>query len=435
MLLISLEIIIFLFIILFSGMYVGPGLAFVGIICFQYFMPRAAGMIGNVIYNSVASFTLSAIPLFMLMGEIVLNSGLSNSLYRGVSKLLAPIPGGLIHSNIFSSAIFAAISGSSVATASAIGSVAIPEQRERNYPIKLITGSLAAGGTLGILIPPSITMIIYGSMTGISVGKLFIAGIIPGVILSLMFMAYIYIFSILNKNKVPKNVKVNFKEYIITFFKIWKDIWPIAVIFLTVFIGIYGGFMTPTEAAALSVVESLIMSFLLKKLTFDILKESAVKALRASSMILFILMGAKVLGNIISMIKLPANLCNLIVTLGVKPYYVLFYIICLYLFLGCVMNATAAIILTLPITYPLIVETAGFNPIWFGIMVVLLNEIALITPPVGMNVYVIYGVSGEKNMGTIFSGVVPFLIIMCLFILLIIFFPQIVLFLPTIILG
>jgi len=426
-----LVLIIFLFVILLSGMYVGPGLAFLGIIGFEYFMPRSAGMIGNIIYNTSASFTLSAIPLFMVMGEIVLNTDLSKSLYRGISKLLTPVPGGLVHSNIASSAIFAAISGSSVATAATIGAIAFPEQKKRNYPIKLIAGSLAAGGTLGILIPPSITMIIYGSMTGVSVGRLFVAGIIPGIILALMFMAYIYFYAITNQDKMPKIEKIAFKEYVITSFIIWKDIWPIILILITIFVGIYGGFMTPTEAAAISVIEVLIISFLLKKLTFNILKESVVNALKTSSMILFIVVGASVFGNIISMIKLPANLCNLVVTSEVGPYSILFYVVCLYVFLGCVMSATAAIVLTLPITYPLMVNVAGFNPIWYGVLIVILNEIALITPPVGMNVYVIYGISGEKNMGTIFSSIIPFLIIMIIFMIITIIFPQLVLFLPA----
>lgn len=435
MLITSLWFIIFLLIMLFSGMFVGSAMTFVGIIGFEYFMPRSATMIGNVVYNSTASFTLSAIPLFILMGEIIINTGISKSLYRAISKLLNFLPGGLIHSNIFSCAIFAAISGSSVATAAAIGSVAYKEQKERNYPIKLVTGSLAAAGTLGILIPPSITMIIYGSMTGVSVGKLFIAGFIPGISLALMFMGYVYIFSVLNKKLMPETEKVTFKEYVINFFNTWKEIWPIIIIILTIFVGIYGGFMTPTEAAAISVVESLIIALILKKLTLKVVKQSAVKALRTTGMIMFTLVGANVLGNIISMIKLPANLCNKIAELGVTPYYILFYVICLYIILGCLMNATAVIVLTLPITYPLVVGTAGFNEIWFGVLIVLLSEIALITPPVGMNVYVIHGITEEKNIGNVFAGILPFLIIMILFMLLVIIYPQIVLFLPTKMMG
>jgi len=432
MLLTVLWFVISLFVILLSGMYIWSGLAFLGIINFEYFMPRVTGMIGNAAFNSISNFNLSAIPLFMFMGEIVLNTNISKSLYDGLSKMLAPLPGGILNSNIAACTFFGAISGSSVATASAIGSVAFPEQKKRNYPVQLISGSLAAGGTLGILIPPSIPLIIYGSMTGISIGKLFIAGIIPGIFLSSLFIIYIIIYSITQKDKMPERKKINFKEYILDFLKAWKDIWPIALIMITILVGIYGGFLTATEAAAITVVESLIIAFLLKSLNLDIVRKSAEKALVTTTMILVIVLGSSIFGNIISMLKLPANLCNLVAELGVSPPMVLFYVTCLYLFLGCVMSATAMIILTLPITYPLIVGVAGFNPIWFGIFIVLLNEVALLTPPVGMNVFVIYGISKEKDIGIIFKSVIPFLLILVTFIIIIIFFPQIVLFLPNI---
>jgi len=420
-----------LLIILGSGIYIGPGLALLGIVGFEYFIPRMTGMIGTILYNSTASFTLAAIPLFLFMGEIITRTGISQSLYRGISKWLSPLPGGLIHSNIFSCSLFAAISGSSVATAATIGSVAYPEQKKRGYPFKLIVGSLAAGGTIGILIPPSITMIVYGSMTWVSVGKLFIAGIIPGIILTLMFMFYIVLYSLTHRNEMPKFKKISIKEYFVNFFSTWRDIWPVLLILITIFMGIYGGFMTPTEAAAISVGEALIISLLLRKLSLNVLKESANKALRSSSMIFVIIIGAQVLGNCLSMIKVPARLCILIAEAGVSSYTVLFYVIILYLVLGCLISALSVIILTLPITYPLVVGFAGFNPLWFGIILVLLNQVALITPPVGLNVYIIHGITGEKNIGEIFSGIFPFFILMCIFITLMTFFPDIVLFLPN----
>lgn len=429
--LIVLWFMISLLVILLSGMYIGPALAFLGIINFEYFMPRSAGMIGNVNFNSISNFTLSAIPLFLFMGEIVLNTKISGLLYRGISKILSPIPGKLLHSNILSCALFGAISGSSVATASAIGLVAFPEQKKRNYPMQLISGSLAAGGTLGILIPPSIPMIIYGSMTGVSIGKLFIAGVIPGVTLVLMFGTYLIVASIVQKNKKFENEKITFSEYMLGLLTVWKDIWPVVVIGITIFVSIYGGFATPTEAAALTVVEALAIAFLLKRLNFDIIKKSAEKALITTAMLMFIILGSSIFGNIISMVKLPSNLCKLVQELGVSPFGILFYVSCLYLFLGCVMSATAMIILTIPITYPLVVEVAGFNPIWFGIYIVLLNEVALLTPPVGMNVYIIYGISGEKDIGPIFKSVIPFLIILVIFLAVITLYPQIALFLPN----
>ena len=426
----SLTLILTILLILASGMYISTGLAFLGVFILIVFRSTMIRILGNVLYNSTASFTLAAIPIFLFMGELVMRTGISKSLYNGVSKWLSPFPGGLLLSNILSCSLFAAISGSSVATGATIGNIAFKEQKERDYPVKLIAGSLAAGGTLGILIPPSITMIVYGAMVGQSIGKLFMAGIIPGIIMSLLFMLYIVIYSVIHKEKVPQVSRFNIVEYFKSFIMSWKDVWPIVLILLTIFIGIYGGFMTPTEAAAISVGETMIIAFIFGKLNLKILKESAVKSLETTAMVMFIYIGATILGNSIAMIKLPAHLCRAIANLGINRFGILFLIIIIYIILGCLMEAMSAIIITLPITYPLIVETLHFNPIWFGILLVILNQVGLITPPVGLNVYVIYGISGEKNIGTIFEGILPFFILMCITILLIILFPQIVLFLP-----
>jgi len=426
--------VIMVLIVLGSGMYISTGLALIGIIGFRYFVGME-GIIGTIIYNSTASFTLAAIPLFMFMGEILTRTGISLSLYRGISKWMSPVPGGLLHSNIFSCSIFAAISGSSVATAATIGSVAFPEQRKRKYPIKMIAGSLAAGGTIGILIPPSTTMIIYGAMTSVSVGKLFVAGIIPGIIMTVVFMLYICISSIINKDKMPVAEKISIKRYLINFVIAWKDIWPIVLIIASIFIGIYGGFMTPTEAGAVSVGEAMIIALLFKKLNFKVLKESALATIKTTTMIIFIMIGAYLLGNFISMIKLPAQLCSAISNAGLGRYSVLCGIIGIYIILGCLMEALSVICLTLPIVYPLLVTSLGFNPLWVGILIVILNQIALITPPVGLNAYVIYGISGEKDIGKVFSGILPFFILMCCIVVFLIFFPDLVTYLPKYMLG
>jgi len=421
--------VILILIVLGSGMHVSTGLALIGIIGFKYFIGMEK-IIGTIVYNSAASFTLAAIPLFIFMGEIIKRTGISKSLYRGVSKWVSPIPGGLLHSNILSCAFFAAISGSSVATAAAIGSIAFPEQRKRKYPIKMIAGSLSAGGTIGILIPPSSTMIVYGAMTGESVGKLFIAGIIPGIIMTVVFMVYICIVSIINKDKLPIREKVSIKKYLMNFLIGWKDIWPVALLIASIFIGIYGGFMTATEAGAISVGEAMIIALLFKRLNFKVLKESALATIKVTNMIIFIIIGASLLGNFISMIKLPAMLCTAIANAGIGRYGVLCGIIVIYIILGCLLEATAVICLTLPIVYPLLVTNLGFNSLWVGILVVILNQIALITPPVGLNVYVIHGISGIKDIGEIFSGILPYFILMCCIIIFIIFFPGVVTFLP-----
>lgn len=422
---------IFLLIVVALGMHIGPGLALIGVVGFEIFTPRAAGMIGNSMFNSIASFTLSAIPLFMFMGEIILNSKISIRLYEGLNDLLRPIPGVLLHSNIISCAFFGAISGSSIATAAAIGSVAFPEQKARNYPLNLIAGSLSAGGTIGILIPPSITLIIYGSITGNSIGKLFIAGFLPGILLTLMFVAYILFYSIKNRDIMPKQGKISFREYVSNILPSIKKMFPVLIIAFTIIAGIYGGFITATEAAALTVVEAIVISYIQKSLTFEILKKSAIKALVSTSMMLFVLMGSTLFGNIISLLKLPARLTAFVAEAGLAPITILFYITLLYLFLGCIMSAVAMIVLTLPVTYPLMVGVAGFDPIWFGIFIVLMNQIALLTPPVGMNVYIVYGISGEKDLLPFFKSVVPFAIIMILFIVITTIYPQIILYLPS----
>jgi len=417
-------------IVLGSGIDVGTGLALIGIIGFKYFFSGSEAIIGVNLYNSCASFILAAVPLFVFMGEIVMRTGIVKALYRGVSKWLSPFPGGLLHSNIFASSIFAAISGSSSATTATIGSIAFSEEQKRKYPLNITLGSLAAGGTIGILIPPSITMIIYGAMTGVSVGKLFVAGVIPGIIMALFFMAYIFGYSIINKDKMPETEKISIKEYFVNSLMAWKDLWPFALIIATIFIGIYGGLMTPTEAGAVSVVEAMIIAILFRKLNFKVLKESALATLKTSTMVLFILIGASLLGTFISMIKLPAQLCIAVGDAGIGRYAVLFGIIGIYIVLGCLIEACALEIITLPIVFPLLVTKLGFNSLWIGILIVILTQIALITPPVGMNLFIMYGVSGKKDMNRVISGVLPFFIIMFCIIVLFMVFPEIVTFLP-----
>jgi len=418
-------------IVLGSGIDVGTGLALIGIIGFKYFFSGSKAIIGINLYNSCASFILAAVPLYVFMGEIVMRTGLAKSLFRGVSKWLSPVPGGLLHSNIFASSIFAAISGSSSATTATVGSMAFSEEEKRKYPLNITLGSLAAGGTIGILIPPSITMIIYGAMTGVSVGKLFVAGVIPGIIMALFFMVYIFAYSIINKDKMPEIKKISIKEYFVNSLMAWKDLWPFALIIATIFIGIYGGLMTPTEAGAVSVIEAMIIAILFRKLNFKILKESALATLKTSTMILYILIGASLLGTFISMIKLPAQLCIAVGNAGIGRYSVLLGIIGIYIVLGCLIEACALEIITLPIVFPLLVTKLGFNSLWVGILIVILTQVALITPPVGMNLYIMYGISGKKDMNSVISGVLPFFIIMFCIIALLMVFPEIVTFLPA----
>jgi len=422
-----------LLLLLGSGIYIGAGLATVGIFGFEALV-KLPGIIGTIIYNSIASYVLFAVPLFLFMGWIVGYSGLSQRLYRGVSKWTSIIPGGLLHTNIMSCAIFAAISGSSVATAGTMGAVAYPEQEARGYNRGLVTGSLAAGGTLGILIPPSVTMIIYGAFVGASVGRLFIGGVMPGVILAGLFMTYIGIRSVLNPSLAEPRQRMTWR-YFPDAIMAFKDVWPMLIIMVTILGGIYAGIMTPTEAAAVSCVEALIIAGILGKLNFTLVKKSALGALGTTGMVMFIIIGAKIMGQSLSMLKVPAQLCAMLAAADVSPLIVWLGVILLYLVMGCFMDGISMMLLTLPITYPLLITTFGFDPIWFGILVTILVECALITPPVGINVYVIHGITGGTNIGEVFKGVTPFLICMLLIIALLTYVPDLVTWLPNQMLG
>lgn len=423
-----------LFFLLSSGLYVGVALAGVGVFGLE-FLADAGGIIGGIIYNSIHSYTLAAVPLFLFMGEIVLRSGLSGRLYRGVSKWTRVIPGGLTHSNIVSCSFFAAISGSSVATAATIGTVAYPEQTERGYHPVMVTGSLAAGGTLGILIPPSITMIIYGAYVGESVGRLFAGGIIPGIILAFMFMIYIFFAFLRNPSLGPSRESVRPWRYFIDSIVALKDIWPTLLLIVLIMGSIYGGVMTPTEAAAMSCFLALLLAATVGKLNLAIVKESALGALQTTAMAMFVFMGARILGQSVSMLKIPAQLSQMVAGWEISPMWIWLMVIIMYLILGCFMDGISMMLLSLPITYPLMITTLGFNSVWFGVMVTILVECALVTPPVGMNLYVIHGIAKGISIGTIIRGIIPFFILMLVALALYTFVPNLVLFLPARMIG
>ena len=426
-------LLVLLFGLLFSGLYVGLSLASVGVVGLA-FLGSMGNPVGATLYNSLNTYVLAAIPLFMFMGNIVLHTGLSQRLYRGVSQWTRVIPGGLTHSNIVSCAIFAAVSGSSVATAATIGTVAYPEQVKRGYDPSLITGSLAAGGTLGILIPPSVNMIVYGAFVGASVGRLFAGGILPGIVLVLLFMGYIFFRSMTNMSLAPPPVKLT-RQYYLEAIIATKDIWPMLLIIIVIMGSIYGGIMTPTEAAAISGFLALVLGLLVGKLNFAIVKESALSALRLSGMTLLIVVGAHLLGNAMSMLRIAATLARMVEAAGLEPLAVWGAVVVLYLILGCVMDTLAMMLVTLPITFPLMCTFSGFNPIWFGVQLVILCEIGLLTPPVGMNLFVIQGIAKGTRTATIIKGSIPFFLLLLGGLVLFTFVPDIILLLPTYMLG
>lgn len=422
----ALVLAVLLFGLLLSGVWIAPALGMVGILGLLLIEPSSITGTGIILWDTLNSFVLTAVPLFLLMGSIILHSGISRSFYEGLTKWLDNVPGSLAHSNILACSIFSAISGSSVATAAAIGAIAIPEMNSRGYNQSLTYGTLAAGGTLGILIPPSIILILYGSMVGESVGKLFIAGIIPGIFLSTLFFLYIGFRTLLDPSLVPRN------EAQAT----WIDrlrgligILPIILLMFLILGGIYCGLTTPTEAAAVGVVGALLLSAVKNQLTWRVLKVSLEDTMKTNCMLLFIVVGAQIMSYALVTAGIPRAIVAHINSLAV-PREVLFASLCLmYLLLGCFMDAVSLMLLTLPVVYP-VMTALGYDPVWFGIVLVILLEVGLITPPVGMNLFVIQGLA-KSPLATVAKGSIPFVIMMLIMVALLSLFPSLALWLPS----
>ena len=386
---------------------------------------------GTQFWSANNNFVLVSVPLFILMGELLVRGGFTDKMYAVLSDWLSPLPGGLLHSNIGASALFAAVSGSSVATAATIGTVALPAFRQRGYNTRLVLGTIAAGATLGILIPPSINMIIYGAMTNTSVGKLYAAGILPGLFLMGLFMLVIVVACLWKPSYagVPE-ASTPLREKLIRLLDLLP---PLAVIIL-VMGSIYAGWATPTESAALGVVVSAILCAAYGRLNVRMLHEAFLTTLSITAMIMLIMASAFYLNFVLGMLGVPDMLTKFVTSLNASPGQIIVVLTILYLVLGCFLDALAMVVGTIPIVFPIVVAL-GIDPVWFGIFLVIMAELALITPPVGMNLYVVQGVRGEGNIIDVIWGVMPFLIIMLLLVVLIWFFPQIVMWLPSFMAG
>jgi len=381
---------------------------------------------GSQMWSGLNDFILTAIPLFVLLGELLVRSGVADGLYRCLSDWMRRLPGGLLHTNIAASSLFAAVSGSSVATAATIGTVALPVLRERCYDDKLTTGSIAAGATLGILIPPSINMIIYGSMTNTSIGQLFAAGIVPGLLLTAVFMAFIAVVSILRPGVAgPREPARSFVEKMESLI----DVLPPLMIFIIVMGAIYFGWATPTESAALGVVGALLVSILKGRFSLQMLHEAMLATVKVSAMILLIVVAAQFLNFVIGVLGIPQALTAFIADLGASQLQLILILIVFYLILGCFMETLSMMIATIPVVFPLIVHL-GIDPVWFGIFLVLMMEIGLITPPIGMNLYIVQGVRGTGSIMEVINGSLPFVVLMLLFVGALIAFPEMALWLP-----
>jgi tripartite ATP-independent transporter DctM subunit len=382
--------------------------------------------IAPVVWGVQNENLLTSIPLFVLLGELLLRSGIADRMYIALSAWLGRLPGGLLHTNIGSCALFAATSGSSVATAATVGTVALPSLQKRGYSMRASLGSLAAGGTLGILIPPSVNMIVYGSLTNTSIGKLFIAGIIPGLLLTGCFMLWIVVSSymsgtVMREAKVPLNERLRTLKYLV----------PPVIVFGIVMGSLYFGIATTTESAALGVTAALFFAWQSGKLSRELLRNCFISTARVSGMILLIIMAAFILNLTISLTGVAESMTKWVAGLGLSATGLILALIVFYLILGMFMDVLSMQVATIPITFP-IATALGVDPVWFGIFIVLMCELGLITPPVGMNLFVVHGIRPDKGgIEDAIWGALPYAAIMILFTLLIIALPQIVLWLPA----
>ena len=410
-----------------SGVWVALSMIAVSAIGMMLFTTRPVGdAMATTIWGTSSSWTLTALPLFVWMGEILFRTKLSENLFKGLSPWLSKLPGGLIHVNVVGCGLFAAISGSSAATVATVGKMSIPELRKRKYPEKILLGSLAGSGTLGLLIPPSIILIIYGVTIEDSIAKLFMAGILPGIMLAIIFMLYVVIWSILNKSQMPK-ISENFT--LMEKIKRSKQLLPVVILILAVIGSIYTGVATATEAASLGVVGALILSLFQGTLNKNSFKLSLLGATKTSCMIAFILAGSTFLSLAMGFTGLPRNLAIWIQELNLSPYMLIFILTIFYIILGMFLDGISAVVLTMAIIEPMI-RQAGFDMIWFGIYLVIVVEMAQITPPVGFNLFVLQGMA-NRDMSFIAKSAFPLFLLMILAVIIIIIFPEIALWLPN----
>jgi len=392
-------------------------------------MPLHRAM-GEIIWNASSEYILIAIPLFVMLGEILLRSGIAERVYNGIAQWLSWLPGGLMHANIGTCAMFAATSGSSVATAATIGTVAIPEIRKHGYNEALFLGTIAAGGTLGILIPPSINFILYGLLTNTSVPRLYLAGFLPGFLLASLFMVIVLIACLADRRKGGTPIETSWRLR----FRALPTLLPPLGIFLVVVGSIYVGIATPTEAASLGVIAALILAAFERRVSFAMLRGVAEGTMRTTAMIMLIIMAAQFLNFVLASIGLTDGLGKLIEGLGLGQIGTMILIVIFYLILGCFMETISMMILTTPFIAPIVFKL-GWDPIWWGIVLTVLIEAALITPPVGLNLYVVQGMRGRGSINDVIRGSIPFVGAMIVLITLLMAAPDIALWLPRFVMG
>ena len=415
-----------LFLILGSGVWIGLTLSGVAWLGIQIFSARPAGdAMAVTIWGSSSGWTLTALPLFVWMGEILFRTRLSQDMFKGLAPWMQSLPGRLLHTNVVGCAIFAAVSGSSAATCATIGKMTLPELKRRGYPDDISIGTLAGSGTLGLLIPPSIIMIVYGVAADVSIGDLFIAGVLPGILLALLFSGYIVYWALRNPEKVPpRDAPMSFAQKL----RQSSSLIPVVLLITAVLGSIYAGIATATEAAGVGVVGSLLLSTVQGSMNWPTFRESLLGATRLYCMIAMILAGAAFLTLAIGYIGLPRHLAEWISSLGLTRFGLIMVLMVFFIVLGCFLDGISMVVLTIGVLMPT-VTAAGIDPIWFGIFIVLVVEMAQITPPVGFNLFVLQGMTG-KELTYIARVALPLFFLMVAAVLLIYFVPGIVTWLP-----
>jgi C4-dicarboxylate transporter, DctM subunit len=420
-----------LFLLLASGVWIGVTLLMVGFVALFFFTPAPAGsLLVTTVWDSSWGWALTALPLFIWMGEILFRSRLSEDMFKGLAPWLGWLPGRLLHVNILGCGVMAAVSGSSSVTCATIGRMSMPELRRRGYDEGMSIGTLAGSGTLGLLIPPSIMMIVYGITAQVSIGRLFIAGFLPGFMMIGLFMAYTAVWSMLNASRVPvDDLKMSFGE------KLWNSrrLIPVILLIIAVLGSIYGGVATPTEAAVMGVVGALVLAAATQTLSWESLRESLLGAVRTSCLIGLILVGAAFVTMAMAFTGLPASMAKWVNDLGLSPIGLIVILTVLYMVLGCFLDGVSMIVLTAPVVLPMI-AAQHIDPLWFGVYIVLVVEMAQITPPVGFNLFVLQNLTG-RDIWTVTKASAPFFLLLCAGIVLITIWPDIVLVLPRQMVG
>ncbi len=411
-----------------SGLALGAALGITGLLILHFLAGGSTFVAVDAVWNVLNSFTLSAIPLFIMLGEIMLRSGVSERIYSALVPLFQRVPGGLLHTNIAVCTLFGAVSGSSLSTAAAVGSVAYPEMTERGYDRRMVVASLAGGGTLGLLIPPSLSLLIYGALTETSIGRLFLAGLLPGLLFAGMFMLYILLRCLSRPDLSPRS---DAAADLTTILLKLLSLWPFLLLILAIMGSIAFGFATPTEAAGVGVIATIVVGRFWGNLTLNTLVASFYAAILLFASIAFVVMGATILAQAVSLLGVPQSILEAVRAAELGPLQVLALVVLIYLVLGCFFDGLSLMIMTLPIVVPLMVGL-GYDAIWLGVIITILIEIGQVTPPVGLNLSVLVSVTKEKvSLGEAAVATIPYWLILLVGIAFLAVLPQIALFLPT----